>query len=125
MLFRSRHPQKTLEALFSFCKKDGFVITKFKNSLPFRENSHLAEQQNAYGWEFFYQIFYLASHETALQSMAQLGTVKSILGLASCALDENQRRILENLIPAAMSPELKEEIINRISCEEYLVIVQK
>lgn len=120
-----RQPQKTLEALFSFCKKDGFVITKFKNSLPFRENSHLAEQQNAYGWEFFYQIFYLASHETAQQSMAQLGTVKSILGLASCALDENQRRILENLIPAEMSPELKEEIINRISCEEYLVIVQK
>lgn len=120
-----RQPQKTLEALFTFCKKDGFVITKFKNSLPYRENSHLVEQQNTYGWEFFYQIFYLASHETAQQSMEQLGTVKSILGLASCALDENQSRILENLIPAGVSPELKEELINRISCEEYLLIVQK
>lgn len=119
-----RDPQKMLEALFSLCKKNGIVITKFKNTCPYSENSHLVEQQNAYGWEFFYQIFYNASHETARMCLETLGTVQSILGISS-PLDERQSRVLETILPAEMSPELKEEIINRISCEEYLLVVQK
>lgn len=119
-----RDPQKTLEALFTFCKEGGIVITRFKNSFPYQENSHLVEQQNTYGWEFFYQIFYQASHETARMSLETMGTVRSILSIPS-PLDEKQSKILENIIPAELSADLREEILNRISCEEYLLVVQK
>lgn len=117
-------PQKVLEALFTVCKTGGIVITKFKNIFPYQENSHLVEQQNAYGWEFFHQAFYQASYETARMSLEAMGTVRTILSIPS-QLDGKQRQILESIIPADMSLKLKEEIVNRMSCEEYLLVVQK
>ena len=119
-----RDPQKTLEAVFTFCKEEGIVITRFRNSFPYRENSHLMERQNTYGWEFFYQIFYQASYEIARMSLETMGTVQSILSIPS-PLDEKQCQILENIIPANMPPNQREEILNRISCEEHLLVVQK
>ena len=117
-------PQGILEALFTLCKKGGIVVTKFHNSFSYQENSHLLKQKNAYGWEFFYQIFYHIPCETAKGSMEKLGTMKHMVDIPS-ELDEEQRQLLESIIPSDFSQEQKGEFLKRMSCRDYLMVVQR
>ena len=84
----------------------------------------MLKQKNAYGWEFFYQIFYHIPCETAKGSMEKLGTVKHMVDIPS-ELDEEQRQLLESIIPSDFSQEQKGEFLKRMSCREYLMVVQR
>lgn len=116
--------QKILEAFFALCKKGGVIVTKFQNSFSFQENSHLLGQKNVYGWEFFYNIFYNLPRETARKSLEILGTVKSIVDIP-LDLDDEQRQLLDSIIPVEFPDEKRREILNRMSCREYLLMVLK
>lgn len=119
-LNRYHEPQKMINDLFSLCKSGGVVTCKLKNTFSFQEYVHLLGQWEVYDQEFAYDIP-LDAFAAALKSK---GTVEQIVGIPF-SLSEDQQQALEGLLPADLPSGQRQDLLNRMMCEEYLVIVKK
>lgn len=119
-LNRYHEPQKVMNDLFALCKKGGIVLCKVQNAFSFREYIHLLGQRDVCAEEFSYNIP-LEVFQTALN---KVGRVSYMQGIASPAPD-GQRELLESLIPAACSNEEKQELVDRMCCQEFMLFVEK
>lgn len=113
-------PQKMINDLFSLCKKGGTVICKLKNTFSFLGYIHLLGQQDVYDSEFSYAI----PLEALYGALSRQGQVKNVIAIPFAA-PEGQREMLESLIPNGLSAEQKTEAVNRMLCQEFLLIVEK
>ncbi len=117
---RYHEPQKILNGLFELCKKGGIVICKLKNTMSFQEYIHMLGQHDVYDPEFSYNIPYMVF----VEAISKLGTVKRIVSV-QFDLDEGQQAALDALLPLDYTEERRSEILKRMSCQEYLIIIEK
>lgn len=119
-LNRYHEPQKVLNDLFALCKKDGIVACKVKNTYSFQEYVHLLGQWGVYDQEFSYNI----PPEVVHDALSKHGKVHQIIPVPF-ALDDSQQQALASLIPPELLQEQKNELLGRMLCREYLMIVKK
>lgn len=117
---RYHEPQKTLDDIFSLCKKRGIVVCKIKNTFSFQEYVNLLGQREVYDQEFAYNI----PLEVIRAALEKWGTIKSIIAIPF-GIDRDQRQALDSVIPAELSKKHREDIMNRMLCNEFLFAVEK
>lgn len=117
---RYHEPQKMLNDIFLLCKKDGIVACKLKNTFSFQEYVNLLDQREVYDQEFAYNIP-LEAFQTAVEKW---GTIKRILTI-SFNLTEEQKQLLRTLVPEGLPKNHRENIINRMLVNEFLIVVKK
>jgi GT2 family glycosyltransferase len=115
---RYHEPQKILNDLFSLCRRGGVVICKLKNTFSFQSYLHQLGQKNVYDPEFSYHI----PVDVFQASLERLGKVKRIAAIPF-GLAPDQQEALKALLPDELGN--KQEAVNRLSCKEYLFIVEK
>lgn len=113
-------PQKMINDLFALCKPGGTVLCKLNNTFSFLEYVHLMGQRDVYAGTFSYNIPLDAFHN----ALSKVGTVKNVIGIPH-SLPEEQKQILRGLIPADLSAERKKDVLERMLCQEFLLIVEK
>lgn len=119
-LNRYHEPQKMLNDLFTLCKEGGIVICKLSNTFSFRGYLYQLGQRDVYEPEFSYDIP-LEVFQVALE---KVGTVQKIIALPFC-LDADQRKALDALVPAELQGNQRTEVLNRMTAQEFLLIVEK
>lgn len=119
-LNRYHEPQKMINDIFSLCKSGGVVTCKLKNTFSFQEYVHLLGQWEVYDQEFAYDIP-LDAFVTALKNKGIIGQITGI----PFSMSEDQRQALEGLLPADLPSGQRKDLLNRMMCQEYLVIVKK
>lgn len=113
-------PQKMINDLFSLCKSGGIVICKLKNAHSFLEYAYALGQWNLCADGFSYNIPLDAFHA----ALSKLGTVKYVTAI-SYEMAEEQKAAVNALLPAEMSQESRVEVLSRLLCREYLLIVEQ
>lgn len=119
-LNRYHEPQKMLNDLFALCKSGGIVVCKVKNTFSFQEYVHLLGQWGVYDREFSYNIPLEPFHD----ALSKHGKVHRIVSIPF-PLDDSQQQALAGLIPAELPQEQRGELLGRMLCMEYLMIVKK
>lgn len=113
-------PQKMINDLFSLCKSGGMVICKLKNSHSFFEYAYELGQWNMSADGFSYNISLNVFHA----ALSKKGTVKSVTAIPY-ELPEEQIMAVDNLLPEDLLTEKRPEILKRLLCREYLIMVEK
>ena len=94
------------------------VICKLKNTFSFQSYLHQLGQKNVYDPEFSYHI----PVDVFQASLERLGKVKRIAAIPF-GLAPDQQEALKALLPDELGN--KQETVNRLSCKEYLFVVEK
>lgn len=113
-------PQKLLQTVFALCKKGGCVILKLKNTGTFREYVNLLGQRQVYDPAFAYNMPIEAVH-TALRAF---GHVLHTIAIPF-HMSREQQDALSELLPSECSIEQRDEIMGRMLCNEYLLMIEK
>lgn len=117
---RYHEPQKILNDIFSLCKKGGIVVCKIKNTFSFQEYVNLLGQREVYDQEFAYNI----PLEVIQAALGKWGAIKDITAIPF-GIDKEQKQALNSLIPAELAREHREDMMNRMLCNEFLFAVEK
>lgn len=119
-LNRYHEPQKMINDLFSLCKKGGVVICKFSNTFSFQTYLHQLGQWDVYNPEFAYHI----PIEAVQASLEKTGSIKQVIAIPF-ALDKEQQKMLDALLPQELSGSVRKEAISRLTINEYMLIIEK
>lgn len=113
-------PQKMIDNLFSLCKSGGIVSCKLLNTYSFLEYINLLGQRDVYNQEIAYHI----TLEALEKVIVKIGKIHAILSIPF-ALNSDQQRELDGLVPFDLSKKQRQEILQRMQCKEYLLVVEK
>ena len=119
-LNRYHEPQKLIDTLFSLCKEGGFVVCSLKNTASFQEYVNLLGERQVYDREFSYNI----PLEALKAALDRKGSVKSIFR-RNFNMNGEQQSALADLLPQDAAPQQKKELLARMLCESFLIVVQK
>ncbi len=119
-LNRYHEPQKLINDLFDLCKSGGFVICRLKNTFSFQEYANLLGQRNVYDHDFSYNI----PVEALMPALEQHGNLIHTVAVPFQMAVE-QRQIISGLIPSGLPKGQREELLNRMLCQEFMLIVKK
>lgn len=118
---RYHEPQKILADLLSLCKPGGIVLCKLKNTFSFQEYVHLLGERGVYSQEFAYNI----PLGMAVDTLQRMGAaVRSIVAIPY-PLDAEQIESLGSLLPEGLEKGLRSDLMTRMICDEYLLVVEK
>lgn len=113
-------PQKTINDIFTLCKKGGLAVFKLRNTFSFQEYIHILGQWDVYDPEFSYHF-----PIEALQSvLAKQGDIEKTVILPFPITDEF-RNTLNAILPVGLSQEQKDMLLARMISREYLLFVRK
>lgn len=113
-------PQKMINDLFSLCKSGGMVICKLKNAHSFLEYAYELGQWDLSTDEFAYNI----SLDVFCTALSKKGNIKHVT-IIPYTLSEEQIGAVNDLLPTDLSKGKRSEVLNRLLCKEYLIIVKK
>lgn len=113
-------PQKMINDLFSLCKKGGVVVCKLRNTHSFLAFIHLLGQRDVFDQEFSYNL----PLEAVEPVLSRFGAVQKIFAIPY-EMDGEQQKALSALLPAEIPSEQRNDVIGRMLCREYLIIVKK
>lgn len=115
-----KEPRKVLKTLFSFCKKEGVVICRLKNTFSFREYAHILGVKGVYDKEFSYNI----PLEEAESMAEEMGNVIDVIPVP-LEVGTDGRETLERIIPENFPQEQRTKILQEMLCSEYILFIQK
>lgn len=118
-LNRYHEPQKMIDDCFSLCKKGGIMIFKLKNSFSFQSYLYHLGKWDCYDQEFCYDL----PLEAVKAALDGRGTVKNIIAVPM-GLDMESQQALGSLLPAELSADQRAEVIERMTSQEFLLVVE-
>jgi len=119
-LNRYHEPQKLINDLFDLCKSGGLVICRLKNAFSFQEYANLLGQKDIYDRDFSYNIPF----EALVSALKQRGTLIHTIEIPF-QMTEEQCQIILSLIPTGFTKAQRGGLLNRMLCNEFLLIIQK
>ena len=117
---RYHEPQKILNDAFSLCKKGGYVVCKLKNTASFLAYINTLGQREVYDTDFSYNI----PLEVAYTVLQRFGQIETLIPITFDTNDDMQNSLNE-MLPDETSAVERKELLFRMFCKEFLLVVRK
>ena len=115
-----RDPEMLLKNIFSFCKKDGIVVIKLKNTESFYEFFNALGYRDVYDEEIAYNI----TIEALQKKVGEYGRVCRLFHIPYDGQPVSDEDINKHL-PEVYGSKKRKEVINRLRSREFLVVINK